>query len=71
MYAMSKIWRNRIEGGTQKTADCPQKYYEEVIALIKVDYDNGEISENRLKELVEGGNITAEEYEEITGGKYE
>ena len=71
MSSMAKIWRNRIEGGTQKTADCPARYYDDVITLITQDYESGKISKGRLADLVENENITPEEYREITGEDYE
>lgn len=53
---MAKIWRNRLEAGTQKWADCPERYRAEVDALLKAD--------------VVSGKITAERYREITGKDY-
>lgn len=53
---MAKIWKNRLEAGTQKWEDCPEKYREAVDALLRKD--------------VEDGVITAERYEEITGEEY-
>ncbi len=53
---MAKIWRNRLEAGTQKFEDCPDRYKEDVKALLKAD--------------VASGKITAERYKEITGEKY-
>jgi len=35
------------------------------------DLEGGVHSEADLKKLVEGGTVTAAEYEEITGGPYE
>jgi hypothetical protein len=53
---MAKIWRNRLEAGTQVWADCPEKYRDAVKALLRAD--------------VEAGKITAERYREITGEWY-
>lgn len=54
---MAKIWRNRLEAGTQKWEDCPDKYRADVLKLLKED--------------VRKGKITAERFEEITGEPYE
>ena len=54
---MAKIWRNRLEAGTQVWADCPEKYKPAVKELLKAD--------------VESGKITAERYMEIVGEEYE
>lgn len=53
---MAKIWRNRIEAGTQEFAKCPEKYKDDVLALMRED--------------VETGKITKEQFEEFTGIKY-
>ena len=53
---MEKIWRNRLEAGTQKWEECPEKYRAKVDALLKED--------------VASGKITAERYKEITGNDY-
>ena len=53
---MAKIWRNRIEAGTQVFADCPDRYKEDVLALMRVD--------------VEDGVITAGEFVELTGVEF-
>ena len=50
---MAKIWRNRIIAGTQKFKDCPNRYKDKVIELLKEDVKNKV--------------ITAEKYKEITG----
>ena len=67
---MAKIWRNRIEAGTQMLSHCPMKYRADVITLIQIDLVSGEYTEAQLKQLVEAGMMTAEEYEEITGEPY-
>lgn len=54
--AVAKIWRNRLEAGTQKWEDCPDKYKPKVNILLREDVANGV--------------ITAERYEEITGEPY-
>ena len=49
---------------------CPMKYRADVITLIQIDLVSGEYTEAQLKQLVEAGMMTAEEYEEITGKPY-
>lgn len=68
---MAKIWRNRIEAGTQRLDHCPQKYRNDVIRLIRKDIENGAFTKAQLAELVEDGMMSPEEYEEITGDEYE
>ena len=55
--AIAKIWRNRIEAGTQQFSDCPLRYQSNVLALMRQD--------------VVDGVITAEQFEELTGQPYE
>ncbi len=64
---MAKIWRNRIEAGTQKLSDCPAKYRDNVIALIQDDLESGAYTKDKLRNLVNTGMMTEAEYEEITG----
>jgi hypothetical protein len=68
---MAKIWRNRIEAGTQRLDHCPQKYRNDVIRLIQEDLASGAYTISQLKALVEDGMMSPEEYEEITGEQYE
>ncbi len=67
---MVKIWRNRIEAGTQMLSHCPKKYRAGVIALIQEDLEDGSFTIAELQGLVEDGMMTYEEYEEITGEPY-
>ena len=55
--AIAKIWRNRIEAGTQQFENCPQRYQANVLTLMRQD--------------VVDGIITAERFEELTGQPYE
>lgn len=55
---MGKIWRNRLIAGTQFFSECPDKYKEEVVALLKEEVANG------------NPDCTAERFEEITGMPY-
>ena len=64
---MVKIWRNRIEAGTQMLSKCPMKYRADVIDLIREDLANGDYTEQQLQQLVESGMMTQEEYDEILG----
>ena len=50
---MAKIWRNRIIAGTKHFADCPERYKDEVLVLLRAE--------------VEKGNLTPEMFEELTG----
>ena len=67
---MAKIWRNRIEAGTQRLDHCPQKYRNDVIRLIQEDLESGAYTKEQLAQLVEDGMMSPEEYEEITGEAY-
>lgn len=68
--AMSKIWRTRVEAGTQILANCPSTWYDGALELIKEDYENGYYSLDKLKKLVVNGNLTEEEYKLITDEEY-
>ena len=63
---MIKIWRNRIEAGTQMLSQCPRKYREGVIELIREDLLDGSFTDADLRKLVDDGMMTEEEYNEIT-----
>lgn len=54
---MVKLWARKLENGDKKWEDVPDWRKKEVEAVLKED--------------VAAGRITAREYEEITGGKYE
>lgn len=69
--AMAKIWRNRIEAGTQRLDHCPGKYRMYVIELIQEDLESGAYTDAQLRRLVEDGMMSEEEYEEITGEPFE
>ena len=53
---MAKIWRNRIIAGDQLYENCPARYQSQVKALLRQDVENGV--------------ITAEQYEEFVGEPY-
>ena len=63
---MAKIWRNRIEAGTQMLSRCPAKYRADVIALIQNDLETGTFTDQQLRQLVSDGMMTEDEYDEIT-----
>ncbi len=48
---MAKIWRNRLIAGTQSFADCPARYKDAVVALLREDVANGVITEERFTEI--------------------
>nr|DAJ79369.1 MAG TPA: Dolichol-phosphate mannosyltransferase subunit [Caudoviricetes sp.] len=45
---MAKVWKNRIEAGAQKFSDCPERYKEDVLQLLREDVDKNVISEDRF-----------------------
>jgi len=68
---MVKIWRNRIWAGTQVLANCPSRYKAGVIEMMAEDIQNGVHTIDELRQLVESGNVTPEEYKQITGEDYD
>lgn len=48
---MAKIWRNRLIAGTQSFDNCPAKYRDAVVALLREDVINGVITEERFTEI--------------------
>ena len=54
---MARIWKRRIEDGTQQFGKCPTRYKNQVRELLKQD----------VKDQI----IRVEDYEKITGEKYE
>lgn len=53
---MARIWKRRIEDGTQKFEKCPTRYKNQVRELLKQD--------------VKDGIIRAEDYKTFTGEDY-
>jgi hypothetical protein len=49
---MAKIWRNRLIDGTQNFSDCPAKYRDAVLALLREDVKNGVITQERFDEII-------------------
>ena len=48
---MAKIWRNRIIAGDKLFANCPEKYKNDVLNLLKGDVSSDIISSERFEEL--------------------
>lgn len=53
---MARIWKRRLEDGTQEFSKCPTRYKNQVRELLKQD--------------VKDGIIRAEDYKTITGEDY-
>ena len=53
---MARVWANRIWAGTKTYQECPQRYKRDVEATMRQDVENGK--------------HTAEEFEEKTGIPY-
>ena len=49
---MAKIWRNRIEAGTQVFSDCPEKYKKDVLKLLQEDVEDGVITKEEYDKLI-------------------
>ena len=49
---MAKIWRNRIEAGTQVFSDCPDKYKKDVLGLMQQDVEDGVITQEKYDKLI-------------------
>ena len=49
---MAKIWRNRIEAGTQVFSDCPAKYQKDVLNLMQQDVEDGVITQEEYDKLI-------------------
>ena len=60
---MAKIWRNCIEAGTKDFVDCPERYQEDVLAIMREDVAAGIMTKK--------GKMTPELFEELTGIAYE
>lgn len=54
---MAKIWRNRIIARDKTFEECPKKYKNQVLELLRADVENNV--------------ITPEEFEELTSQPYE
>lgn len=48
---MAKIWCKRIIAGTQKFEDCPDRYKNDVLALLRLEVSKGTITEAEFTEL--------------------
>ena len=60
---MPTIWRNCIEAGTQIFADCPARYREEVLSIMRQDVIDGRITKF--------GKMTPGLFEDFTDVPYE
>lgn len=60
---MATIWRNCIEAGTKEFLDCPERYQEDVLTLLREDVEKGKMTKK--------GKMTPELFEELTGMPYE
>lgn len=49
---MAKIWRNRIEVGTQVFSDCPEKYKKDVLKLMQQDVEDEIITQEEYDKLI-------------------
>ena len=67
---MVKIWRNRIWAGTQMLANCPNKYKNDVIEMMKQDLKDDIYTIETLKNLVREEKLTRDEYKTISGEDY-
>ena len=67
---MIKIWRNRIWAGTQKLANCPDRYKSDVIEMMKQDLNDKIYRIETLKNLVREEKLTKDEYKIISGEDY-
>ena len=59
---MAKIWINRIIARTKKYSDCPLRYKDDVLNLLKEDAAN--------ETVTPFGKMTAEMFYELTGEVY-
>ena len=48
---MPKIWYNRIVAGTKTLSECPERYREGVLALLRADVESGAMMPERYEEL--------------------
>lgn len=49
---MAKIWARRLEAGTQVFSDCPEKYRDDVIAILQRDVTLGIITEEDYNRII-------------------
>lgn len=66
--ALASIWRNRIEAGTKKLANCPKDIKNDVISLIQDDVRTNKFSEDQLYSLVLQKMLEVYEYDTIMDG---
>ena len=49
---MAKIWARRLEAGTQIFSDCPEKYRDDVIAILQRDVTLGIITQEDYDRII-------------------
>lgn len=49
---IAKIWKNRIVAGDQIYSECPKMFKEAVKTLLEKDVENGVLTEEAYKELI-------------------
>lgn len=49
---MAKIWARRLEAGTQNFSDCPEKYRNDVIAILQRDVALGIITQEDYDRII-------------------
>ncbi|MBQ7609095.1 MAG: hypothetical protein IJU76_14190 [Desulfovibrionaceae bacterium] len=49
---MDRIWANRLIAGTKTWNEVPEKRKEAVLAELKARVDSGEITQERLDEII-------------------
>ena len=48
---MAKIWKKRIEAGDKLFSNCPRRYQDEVLELLRQDVKDFILNEEQFKEL--------------------
>lgn len=49
---MDRIWANRLEAGTQRWADCPDSRKPSVDAILRQDVNDGKITAEQYEEII-------------------
>ena len=66
--SLAKIWKRRIEAGTQRLDKCPNNIVDEVISLIREDIQKSEYTTEELHSLVDDGKLSEDDYNYIIEG---
>jgi len=48
---MARLWKDRIIAGARTYAECPLRYKEAVLELLRLDVENNKISKEKFEEL--------------------